>query len=324
MKKRISFFLLLFIVLGCHSENDNLSPDVSNIPVEIKIHRFDKDFFGRPAEEFPNIKKKYPYIFPDKSPDSIWTQKMNDTLFLALKKEVDGVFPDFNKYSPGFKQLFQHIKYYFPGFKEPEIITIYSDWNYLNKVVYADSLMLISLDNFLGKNNPVYKGGVPDYIRQNLTPERLPVEAGMAISESLIPPLRNKAFLYKMIHQGKKVYLLNAFLPDTSGDLLLGYTPKKYKWAQKNEEEIWKYFVSNKLLYDSHPDLDRRFLNLAPYSKFYTENDRNTPGQIGTYTGWQIVRAYMKNNNVSLQKMLQTPEEEIFKKSRYKPKKSWQ
>ncbi len=321
MKRSIIILIIALILTNCQEKEKNNSPDVSQIPVNLKIHRFDKDFFGHQPSEFPSIRKKYAYIFPAGSPDSIWTKKMNDTLFLNLKKQVDSVFPDFNKESVELKKMFQHVKYYFPKFHEPEIVTIYSDWNYLNKVVYADSLMLIALDNFLGKNNPVYKGGVPDYIRLNLTQERIPVDAGLSIAETFVPPLHNKAFLYKMIHEGKKLYLLNAFLPEAKDSLLLGYSQKKYNWAKENEEEVWKYFISNKLLYESNPDLDRRFLNLAPYSKFYTEEDMNTPGQIGIYTGWQIVRSFMKNNDVSLQKMLLTPEEDLFKKSKYKPKK---
>ncbi len=322
MKKQIAFLLGISILLfACHPKKQNITPDVSNIPVKIKVSRFDKDFFGNKPEKFPEIRKKYAYIFPSDSPDSLWIKKMNDTLFLSVKKEVDRVFKDFTPYKNQFKELFQHVKYYFPTFREPEIVSIYSDWNYLNKVVYADSLMLVSLDNFLGKDNPVYKGGIPLYIRQNLIPQRLPVDVGMAIAEKIVPPPANKSFLYKMINEGKKMYVLQAFLPKTPDSLLLGYSAKKYQWAKENEENIWKYYITNKLLYETSPDLDRRFLNLAPYSKFYTEDDQSSPGCVGVYTGWQIVRSFMQNNDVSLQKMINTSEEEIFKKSKYKPKR---
>jgi uncharacterized protein YjaZ len=42
---------------------------------------------------------------------------------------------------------------------------------------------------------------------------------------------------------------------------------------------------------------------------------------VGAYIGWQIVNSYMKNNEVSLQQLLQTNAQEIFEKSKYKPKK---
>jgi gliding motility-associated lipoprotein GldB len=322
MKKIIAFLIGGFLLWSsCKPTSHKKSPDVSSIPVHVEILRFDLDFFGNDPKKIHQIRQKYPYLFPANSPDSLWTKKMNDSLFLSLKKQVDSVFPDLLPYKQPLENLFKHIKYYFPDFKEPKIVTIYSNWNYLNKVIYTDSLMFISLDNFLGKENPVYRGGIPEYIRQNLTPERIPVEAAMAITEQIVSPSRQKALLYKMINEGKKMYLLENFLPKLPDSLLLGYSAKKYQWAKNNEENVWKYYISNKLLYETDPDLDRRFINMAPYSKFYTENDMESPGRIGLYTGWQIVRSFMQNNDVSLQNMIKLPEEEIFKKSKYKPKK---
>jgi uncharacterized protein YjaZ len=59
----------------------------------------------------------------------------------------------------------------------------------------------------------------------------------------------------------------------------------------------------------------------APFSKFYIDIDKESPGRIGVWLGWQIVRSYMNNNEVTLQQLLQTNAEEIFNKSKYKPKK---
>jgi len=39
------------------------------------------------------------------------------------------------------------------------------------------------------------------------------------------------------------------------------------------------------------------------------------------YIGWQIVKAYMNNNEVSFLDMMQEDSEEIFNKSKFKPKK---
>jgi uncharacterized protein YjaZ len=85
--------------------------------------------------------------------------------------------------------------------------------------------------------------------------------------------------------------------------------------------QIWKYFIENKLLYSTDADLYTRFVANAPFSKFYIDIDKESPGKIGVWLGWQIVRSYMNNNNVTLQQLLQTSAEEIFKKSKYKPKK---
>ncbi len=320
LKKSFLGLYIIFILTSC-TQNNKLDVDVSHIDAKVNISRFDLDFFNKPTTEFSKIKKKYPYIFPKNTPDSIWTKKMKDTLFLKLKKQVDSVFPNLNMFKPKIKSLWKHIKFYYPNFKEPKIITIYSDWNYLNRAVYADSLMLISLDNFLGKDNPMYTGSIPKYIRQNMTPDNIPVEMAKAVIKTQILPPKNREFIYKMINEGKKMYVLDAYLPNLSKELKLGYTKQKLKWVEENEEMVWKYFISNKLLYKNNDNLERRFLNPAPYSKFYTDEDLKTPGQIGKFIGWKILSSYMINNDVSLQEMIKISEEEIFTKSKYKPRK---
>jgi gliding motility-associated lipoprotein GldB len=321
MKKFTGIILFSFVILliSCQEKN-KLQVDVSGIDTKVNIIRFDKDFYGQPVSRLPEIKKKYPFLFPPKTPDSIWKVKMQDSLFLELKKQVDSVFPDMKKYQKDIAGVFKHVKYYFPGFQEPDIITLYSDWNYMRRAVYTDSLLLLTLDNFLGSNNKIYKG-IPQYIRQNMNPGRIPVEIANSIVESKVKPPTAKHFLSKMIYAGKKLYLLNALLPELPDSLIIGYSAKKMKWAKENEKNVWEYFIDKKLLYDSKNSLDMRFLNVAPYSKFYSEEDMNSPGRIGQYTGWQIVRSFMQKNDVSLQQLLQLPEEEIFKKSKYKPKR---
>ena len=69
------------------------------------------------------------------------------------------------------------------------------------------------------------------------------------------------------------------------------------------------------------PKLIPRFISPAPFSKFYLEIDNESPGRVGAWIGWQIVRSYMKNNEVSLPQLLHTSAKEIFEKSKYKPKK---
>ena len=58
-----------------------------------------------------------------------------------------------------------------------------------------------------------------------------------------------------------------------------------------------------------------------PFSKFYLEVDKESPGGIGVWYGWQIVKSYAENNETDLKTLLQTDNEEIFKRSKYKPKK---
>jgi len=186
--------------------------------------------------------------------------------------------------------------------------------------VYLDSLELVTLDNFLGQNNRIYKG-IPQYIRQNLTPNRMVVSIAKSIINTKVLPSRSKNFLSKMVTAGKKLYLLDVFLPNFPDSLKIGYSAKKMMWAKSNESYVWIYFIKNNLLYSTDNKLDKRFIDMAPYSKFYTEQDMESPGRIGVYFGWQIVRSFMRKNEVSLQQLIRMDVDEIFRKSGFKPKK---
>ena len=117
------------------------------------------------------------------------------------------------------------------------------------------------------------------------------------------------------------MYLKDLLIPQVSDADKIGYSPEQIAWSEENENYIWRYFIDEKLLYDSDPKLAGRFINPAPFSKFYLEIDNESPGRIGMWIGWQIVRSYMKNNDVSLQQLLQADAKEIFDNSKYKPKK---
>ena len=66
-------------------------------------------------------------------------------------------------------------------------------------------------------------------------------------------------------------------------------------------------------------DLQKRFIDDAPFSKFYLEIDNDSTEKIGRFIGWNIVRSFMKNNNMSLEKMLQLDAKDIYYNSKYKP-----
>jgi uncharacterized protein YjaZ len=124
-----------------------------------------------------------------------------------------------------------------------------------------------------------------------------------------------------MIYFGKELYLKDLLLPTTSDAEKIGYTPAQITWCTENEGYIWRYFMEEKLIYSTDSKLANRFINLAPFSKFYLEIDNESPGRVGTWIGWQIVRSFMENNEVNLSDLMQIDAKEIFNKSKYKPKK---
>ena len=118
------------------------------------------------------------------------------------------------------------------------------------------------------------------------------------------------------------MYFKDKVIPFKTNAQKLNYTETQYNWAKANEEYIWRYFVDKELLFNTDTKLPSRFINPAPFSKFYLEQiDSESPGEIGKYIGWEIVRAYMENNTVSFKQMLAKSTEDIFENSKYKPRK---
>ncbi len=319
MRNYFLFFLLLIFLTSCEKEVKN-NIDTSTIEVDFMINRFEEDFYSHEGKNLGELKNKYPLLFSENTPDSIWIAKTKDKDEQELYLETQKLYSSFSEIKLELTDLFKYVTYYKPGFKSPDIITILSNIDYEYRVVYTDLLLFISLDVYLGKDHPFYND-YPSYIKENNTDERIVVDVATKIIESNIRPSDNRTFLAKMIYEGIKLYLLDLYLPLKPDAIKIGYSIEKFDWIQANEEQVWKYFIGKKLLYSTDTKLNQRFLDDAPFSKFYLSEDRKSPGRIGHRIGWQIVRSFMNNNDVSLQELLSIDEEIIFKKSKYKPRK---
>jgi uncharacterized protein YjaZ len=119
-----------------------------------------------------------------------------------------------------------------------------------------------------------------------------------------------------MIYYGKLHYLKDILLPETPNYQKIGYTAIQEKFCMENEFQMWSYLVDEKLLYDNNIKNYQRFIEDGPFTKFYLEIDRESPGRIGQWLGWQIVKSYMENNEVTLDQLLKTEPTVIFNKSK--------
>ena len=313
-------FLLVFITLllvSCGTKSD-VEKEIEKAPIDVEIIRFDKAFGTAKVSDLPELKREFPAFFPKQYQDSIWVRKMQDTLQQELFDEVIKKYPSEEKLKDNLAQLFQHINYYFPQFNTPLVVTTTSDVDYRNKIILADSLLIIKLDTYLGSNHYFYQG-IPNYVVENMKESQIIPDIASVYGQKFTPKIKSRTFLAQMIYYGRLLYLKDMWLPETPDNEKIGYTKEQFTWALENEIEVWRNFVENEYLYSTNPKLSSRFIVPAPFSKFYLEIDNDSPGMIGRYMGWQIVRSFMKNNN--LEQLLTLSEEEIFNKSKYKPKK---
>ena len=142
-----------------------------------------------------------------------------------------------------------------------------------------------------------------------------------AYAERYIYQSQRKTLLDDMIYFGKRLCFADKMMPFAEDNYKIAYTKEQFEFAKLNEEQIWKHLIENEYLYNTDSSLPARFIADAPFTKFYLQLDRESPGRLGRYVGWQIVKSYMKNNDASLMDMLKMDAEEIFKRSNYKPPK---
>jgi len=314
-------FILFFVIYACADSNSRAA-EIEKISVNINIDRFDQRFFNATPEEFYTLKTQYPYLFPTQYADSIWQKRQRDSLQVLLQGEIAKEFPTLQPFEEQLEPLLQHIHYYFPqSSTQPKVVALTNNVDYQNKTVYTDSLILISLDTFLGAQHPIYEG-IPQYIVRDMDIAFFGAHLASEFGEVVTPAPQERTLLAQMIYHGKKLYLKDLLLPTLSDAIKISYTPQEIDWVEENERFIWQYFVENEILYKTQSSYVLRFVEPAPFSKFYLEIDNESPGKIGQWLGWQIVRAYMqKNPETPLQQLLNLSAIELFQGANYKPKR---
>ena len=307
-KKLFTFIFYLFFITGC-SEIDNLS--------EIEVIRFEKEFYSSKDGELDALINKYPYLFPNQFSDSVWLNKKNDPIELELYYKSSQVFSNFNFNSKKLKSIFKKAKN-LEAFKYPTIVSLINKGNFEDRVIYADSLLFVSLNFYLGSN---YYNNLPNYISERMEISHISNDIAYKISEKFVNNLEDRTLLSNMITNGKILYI-NKLINESEEDwIVFNTTKEKLVWAIENEFEIWSYFVEKELFYDTDLDLRSRFMSPAPYSKFNLDIDKKSPGGIGRWLGFKIVNSYMNNNQITVNQLLDIDHYVIFKNSKYKPVK---
>jgi hypothetical protein len=306
---RVILFIFLLNILACSQEEKATS---------VAIIRFENEFYNSNERSLPELMNKYPFFFPKKYSISIWNQFLKDSVKLEIFKETQKIFQNFDSIANEIELIFNNSKSLFPKFLSPKVFTLNSQSEYSNRIIYADSLMFISLDSYLGKD---YYPELPSYISQKMSKEFLSTDLAISIASSYIIKESNRTLLSEMIYHGKILFISRLLFPESKNYILFHSSEDKIQWADTNEKKIWTFFTENEYLFNTSQDLSLRFISLAPYSKFNLDIDKDSPGSIGKWIGFNIVNSYMKNNKVSVEELITMNNYEIFKKSKYKPKK---
>ena len=335
---------MLFAVLaGC--SNKDSGPDVSAIKVDIVFQRFDQDFFSvdtaNLAAGLDNLQKKYPEVTPVFLRDILGVD--STTVVPGIKRfiglsgnlsdTIRDVFRDTKALESDFRRAFQYVKYYFPTYPVPRIVTIAGPVDALAQSskgptpnFLGPGFLGISLQFYLGRNFSVYhhpnfiEQVAPEFRSRRFSPEYITADAMQIVADDIYPDRAGgKPLVEQMIERGKQWYLLDKFLPFLHDTLKTGYTADQLAWCEENEGLIWSSIVRSEDLYSLNPAVIQSYIGESPFTQGFSQE--YSPGNLGPWIGWQIIKKYVeKNPEMKPGEVLKTEAKKILDVAKYKPK----
>ena len=314
-------------------------PDVSDIKIELSTHRFEKDLFALDtnnlAPQLDQLIARYPYFGENflatiLNTDPKWPQdsatlyvKGFITTYRPVYDSVEKLFADFSLYEKEIKKGLQFLKYYFPAYKTPHnIITYIGPLDGFGDILAEDAL-IVGLHHHLGKKFSLYsQTWVQDvyagYISNRFEPGYIAINCMKNIVLDLYPEKNeDQSLIIQMVENGKRLFMLSKLLPAEPENKLIGYTEKQMKDSYAGEAIIWDLFIKNNLLQTIDNNIIKNYVGEGPKTQ---ELGEGSPGNIGSFAGWQVVKKFMeKKPETTLADLMNTSAETIFEKAKYKP-----
>ena len=338
MKKAILLALPVLLIFSCN--NKSKGPDVSKIKVDFTLERFEKDFFEMDttniSQSLDKLRGKYSNFYPDFMQEILGVNGANTSeATITVTKEFYRTYKSFNdsllkKYKSTthvekeIKEGLQHVKYYFPDYKLPGVITFLGTLD-APGVAFTRNYIAIGLHQFAGNNFSAYleqdvQRLYPLYISRRFDEEYIAPNCMKAIIDEMFPDQSNgKALVEQMIEKGKQWYLLDLLLPGTPDSVKTGYTQKQLDWCSRNEGEIWSIIIKNEDLNSINPTVIQNYIGEGPFTQGFSQE--NSPGNLGQWIGWQIIKKYAeKNPSLKPGEVMRTTARKILDEAKYKPR----
>lgn len=332
-------FLISIIPVLTSCKKNHYKVDTSSITAKVVIKRLEKDLFtldpNSITTKVPYLKQEYKgflqlFSYVIKTGDineasfgdylvGFCTDKQNNEVYTTTMK----VFPDVSKIENDLTEAFRHYLYYFPKKNIPAFFTCITGFNCSLIRIAGDSVMGIGLDRYLGADCKYYPMlEIYKYMSAKMTPENIVPDCmyGFAFAEWDFSTLKYPAdnVLAEIIHNGKLKYFEKCMLPETTDELIFGFSAEQLKFSQNNESQMWQYIVENDMLFKTDQFTIAKLTGDAPFTSYFS---KESPGRAAVWLGFRIVESYMmKNPSVKLgDLMTNTDVQSILEKSKYNP-----
>lgn len=340
MKKHLVYLLCILTVAmvslcSCKKKQNNHLPRTNQRDVKkieethpVHIYRYDQALFNLPQKnlekELDSLKADYAFFLGDHPSIPQLKAYLNDPINRRLYKEVQQKYGDLSELEKAFQEAFARIRYYFPKAKIPRIYTLVSGLSYETPIIYVDSVLIISLDMYMGGDYHYYKKmgeALPMFIRRRLSEEYILPDCMKALAYQVIHSNNTSTnILDDMILEGKRWMFSEMVLPGINDSLICGYTTSQMQWMNAYEYDVWSFLINKDYLYANDNLVSRKLVGEAPFTAYF---GKESPGNIGSWIGWQICRSWISQNGDRPVEALfeEKNPQQILKDSKYKPTK---
>lgn len=338
MKKTLLITTAVLLLVACSNRRN--TPDVSHLSLNLEITRFDQDFFTLDTNQLSSalvqLSQKEPSFYNDYMNYILGVSGVpNDSVTLQVTRvflrtyrgiydSLQPIYKNTQTLQKELEQAYRLVKFYFPNYNSGKI------WFYLGPfdapgIAAVQGGMAIGLQQFAGAAFTAYQSPqvqelFPSYLSRRFSPEYIAPNTIKAIAEDLFPyKAAGQPLIEQMVEKGKYWYLTDLLLPETPDSLKTGYTNDQLDWCNENEGLIWSHLLRAEELQSLNPVVIQNYIGEGPFTQGLSQEF--SPGNIGPWIGWQIVKKYAKKfPEQTPEKIMQTPATEILEKARYKPK----
>lgn len=330
-----TLFSLLIGLLSCG--NNTTTPNVEPYSGDVTIVRYDQalrqvDSMDIEASKI-KLQQKYPAMsglyfdrIAPKEPQALTDFLTNPSTQYFLDT-LTTILPSLKQEERKLKDAYGYWQHYFPLKAVPSVYGLFTNFGY-QAFIFEDGDkdgIGLSLEMFLGKDFP-YKNIDPknplfsEYITEKYQRKYIPKKVIELMIDDIIGDVPGKRLIDHAVHQGKKIAILEKIFPKDDLAYLLEMEEGQAQWCQRNELEIWDYFLNQELLFEANQQQIRSYVYDAPRSKGMP---KESPGRTAHYIGYQIVKSYLEKTNATIQDLVKNSVsvDDILQKSKYKPKR---
>lgn len=331
----VSSVLIFSLVLcGCGNRYQYIPKDIE--PVTVDIVRFDSALLAVRADStMQDIRRLYAEYeaFIPLYVEGVLRLPMSDTAYFseqlaiflvdttmglaqtnALAKER---FANIDSIQNALNIAFSRLHYLYPDWVIPTVYLFVSGFN--STVIYYEDMLGVGVDMYLGSDYPYYNQVVYDYQKSTMQKEYVVRDLmSMYLAYNIAYNSEYNRLLEQMIFRGKQLFLLSQLLPDTPAWQVIGYTPEQWTWCEQYERAIWNRIMEKRDLFKTESRILNSYMNEGPFTAEVTQD---SPGRLGLWVGWQIVKSYMHHNQeITIHDLINEGDaQKILEQSFYKP-----